>query len=457
MDKAAVADANTSDTSGIYRGRQGTTSFTPAEGVQFSGGPYYWRVDEVNTDGTLTTGAIWSFSIAAYALVEDFEAYNEIAAGQPGSNLVYNTWLDGYGTTTNGSTMGYPTGSSLETANVHSGTKAAPLIYNNATASYSEVERALPAQNWTGHGIQTLSLWFCGASTNVPGQLYVKINGVKVLYDGDAANLKKPIWQPWNITLASAGTSLQSVTKLAVGVETKGTTGTLLLDDIRLYPNARQPITPVQPDPAGLVARFAFDGNANDSAGGHNGTANGNPTYAPGKIGQAISLDGFDDVIVVGNVGITGAAPRTIAGWAKMNIATGITDWTNIFGFSATSANNLHFDIEVVGGTTATTAGYYGIHVYGWERNILPPDTEWHHLAASYDGTTVSWYGDGLLVGSAARAGLNTLGNVRIGNRQDNTAFFPGLVDEVQIFSRVLSQAEVAGLAGMTKPLDKPF
>jgi hypothetical protein len=239
LDKAAVADANTSDTTGVYRGRQGTTSYTPAEGVQFSGGPYYWRVDEVNTDGTLTAGAIWSFSITAYALVEDFESYNEIAAGQPGSNLVYNTWLDGFANpATNGSTMGYPTGSSLETANVHGGSKAVPMIYNNATASFSEVERTFAAQDWTKNGIQTLSLWFSGDPTSVPGQLYVKINGVKVLYTGSSADLKKPLLQVWNIPLASVGTSLTSVTKLAIGVETKGTTGTLLLDDIGLYPTA---------------------------------------------------------------------------------------------------------------------------------------------------------------------------------------------------------------------------
>jgi hypothetical protein len=456
LDKAAVANAAASDTTGIYRGRQSATSYIPSEGVQFSGGPYYWRIDEVNTDGTITTGGIWNFSVGGYALVEDFESYNDVPAGQAGSNLVYTTWLDGYGTTTNGSTMGYPTGSSLETTTVHGGTKAVPLIYNNSTASFSEVERTFAVQNWTSNGIQTLSLWFHGASTNVPGQLYVKINGVKVLYDGDASNLKKPVWQVWNINLASVAVNLQSVTRLAIGIETKGTSGTLLLDDIRLYALPRQLITPVQPAATGLAARFAFEGNANDSAGGHNGTPNGGPTYAAGKFGQAINLDGTNDYVVVGSVGISGAAPRTIAGWAKMNVTTGIPDWTNVFGFSATGSNNLHFDIEVVGGGT-TTAGYYGIHVYGWERNIMPPDLGWHHFAATYDGTTISWYGDGLLIGSAAHPGLNTQGDVRIGKRIDTGGFFPGLVDEVQIYSRVLSEAEVAGLAGMTLPFDKPF
>jgi len=211
---------------------------------------YYWRVDEVNNTNPRSpwVGKVWSFTTADYGVVDNFEAYNEIAAGQPGSNLVYMTWLDGFANpNTNGSTMGYPTGSSLEPARVHGGSKAVPLIYNNATASFSEVERTFASQNWTSHGALSLSLWFNGSPTNVPGQLYVKINGVKVPYDGEAVNLTRQQWQVWNIPLASVGTNLQSVTKLAIGIETKGATGTLLLDDIRLYAASRQLITPVQP------------------------------------------------------------------------------------------------------------------------------------------------------------------------------------------------------------------
>jgi hypothetical protein len=243
LDKAAVADANASDTAGVYRGRQSATSYIPPEGVQFNGGPYYWRIDEVNTDGTITQGRVWSFSVANYALVEDFEAYNDIPDGQPGSNLVYAVWNDGLANPTayGGSTIGYPVGVSMETAKVHSGRQAVPLIYDNSTALLSEAELPLAQQNWTEHGVLTLSLWFYGDPANVAGQLYVKINTVKVAYDGDRNNLKAPAWQVWNIDLASVGTNLQSVTSLAIGIEGAGATGTLLLDDIRLYRQADAP------------------------------------------------------------------------------------------------------------------------------------------------------------------------------------------------------------------------
>ncbi|UCE50290.1 MAG: LamG domain-containing protein, partial [Phycisphaerales bacterium] len=458
-DRDAVANADASDTTGIYRGRQVSTSFSPAE-VEMGGGPYYWRIDEINNDGTITTGRVWNFSVTDYILVEDFESYNDIEAGQPDSNPVYSTWKDGVDNpNVNGSTMGYfiPFEPTMESDRVHDGHQSAPMAYNNTTAPISEVTRTFAAQDWTGYGVQTLSLWFFGDVNNVPGQLYVKVNGVKVDYDGAAANLTVPAWHPWNIELAALGVNLRSVTSMVVGMEGPFARGTLLLDDIRLYPYPRELITPVQPDPNGLVAQYAFEGNLNDSIGGHHGTANGDPVYAPGKFDQAISLDGIDDYIVIGSVGISDVQPRTIAGWAKASIL-GTPAWVNVFGFTGPSGNNGHFDIELVGDSSSggSTLGWYGLHVYGWQQDILPIDFEWHHLAASYDGMTLKWYGDGMLIGTEDRV-INPPDNVHIGKREDNDNFFPGLVDDVRIYNRVLSDAELAGLAGKTEPFDKGF
>ncbi len=339
-DPSAVKNAT--KTSPEYKGTRtrGSESYTP--------GPlewettYSWRIDEVNNvkPASPWVGNVWSFTTTDHGIVDNFESYNDIAAGQPGSNLVYMTWLDGFGTTTNGSTMGYPTGASLETTNVHGGTKAAPLIYNNVTASFSEVERTFAAQNWTRNGIQTLSLWFYGNPANVAGQLYVKINGVKVTYNGDAANLKKPLWQVWNITLASVGVNLQSVTKLAVGIETKGTTGTLLLDDIELYATApvvgeqiwleaeagtiTAPLT-VRADPLASGGSYigTDDGIGDETA---NPPATGVATYnftAQGgvyKISLRVIITGGSNSFWVRIPGATNYAPGThTSGWIRFN------------------------------------------------------------------------------------------------------------------------------------------
>ena len=187
-----------------------------------------------------------------------------------------------------------------------------------------------------------------------------------------------------------------------------------------------------------------LDGDPCDSSGhGRDGTEIGGPVYVPGYDGEAIYLDGVDDYVDVEySVGISGAEPRTIAGWAKAT-TTAIVDWTNLFGFTGPSGAGGHFDIEIVGATDSTTAGYYGLHMYGDEYDIMPCDLEWHHLAATFDGAQASWYADGVQMGFATFA-INTPGNVHVGRRDDNTNYFPGTIDDVRIYDYVLNATQIA-------------
>ena len=99
---------------------------------------------------------------------------------------------------------------------------------------YSEATRtfAVP-QDWTKYGIQTLGIWFYGTAGNT-GQLYVKINGVKVPYSGNVADLAVEDWQLWDIDLTTVGVNVQSVTSLAIGIDGNAAAGTLYIDDILL-------------------------------------------------------------------------------------------------------------------------------------------------------------------------------------------------------------------------------
>ena len=63
------------------------------------------------------------------------------------------------------------------------------------------------------------------------GQLYVKVNGVKVTYPGDVTSIP---WRKWAIDLPSLGVNLQAITTLAIGIDGAGASGTLYLDDFRL-------------------------------------------------------------------------------------------------------------------------------------------------------------------------------------------------------------------------------
>ncbi|MHC4744407.1 MAG: LamG-like jellyroll fold domain-containing protein, partial [Planctomycetota bacterium] len=215
-------------------------------------------------------------------------------------------------------------------------------------------------------------------------------------------------------------------------------------------------------DPSQLVDTnlklwLEFEDNALDSSGyGNHGTEIGGPTYTAGYYDRAIQLDAIDDYVSVDyEVGVSGLAPRTITGWAKAD-STSISNWTNVFGFTGPSGAGGHFDIQIVGGTNSTTQGWFGLHMYGDEYDILPNDMEWHHFAASFDGTTAYFYGDTVLIGSAAPVdsggnpiALNTPDNVHVGKRDDNGNYFPGIVDDVRIYDKVLTLKELKIAAGL--------
>ncbi len=209
---------------------------------------YYWRVDEVNGVDTWQ-GDVWSFKTQAYRLVDDFESYNDIDPPDPESHRIFETWSDGFGTTTNGALVGneLPPYTESGQGRVHGGRQSVPVIYNNSVASLSEItvntSKLAIGRDWSKGGTQRLSLWFYGDPNNVPERMYVKVNNVKATYDG---NLTTATWQEWVIDLAALGVNLSDVTTLTIGFERAGAaggTGKVLLDDIRLYPPA--PAVPV--------------------------------------------------------------------------------------------------------------------------------------------------------------------------------------------------------------------
>ena len=199
---------------------------------------HYWKINEVNETETPSTweSAIWSFTTTDHLIVDDFESYNDLNPDDPESNRIFNVWIDGYQVPANGSLVGYDNPPFCERTIVHGGKQSIPFFYNNTGgAAYSEAELPLsPPQNWTKAGAATFVLYFHGAQDNT-GQLYVKIDSSKVVYDGDVGDIAKVEWKRWNIDLASLGVNLQNVTKLAIGIDGNGAGGTLYFDDIGLY------------------------------------------------------------------------------------------------------------------------------------------------------------------------------------------------------------------------------
>ena len=240
-DRSAVTTADRD--AAEYQGGQPGTSFALAGLVRIGGGDYYWRIDEVEANGTVHVGNVWKFTVPPYLIVDDFESYTN----EPGER-VFQIWIDGWGFSPDavfpdghpgngtGALIGYDPlmGNIMETTIVNSPGRSMPLQYDNTAApGYSETERTFaPAQNWTVEGVTTVVVHFRGDAANT-GQLYVKINGTKVPYNGDSADIASTEWIAWEIDLASVGVNLTSITTLTIGIE-GGDTGIVYVDDIRL-------------------------------------------------------------------------------------------------------------------------------------------------------------------------------------------------------------------------------
>ncbi|MEK7993433.1 MAG: hypothetical protein AAB403_06465, partial [Planctomycetota bacterium] len=165
-DKEALRRADTS--SPEYKGVRalGAGSYDP--GLLAWDSTYYWRVDEVNNVSANSPwkGPLWSFTTGNFLLVDGFESYNDIDPPDSQSHRIFDTWIDGFGTTTNGALVGNELPPYAERTIVHSGGQSMPYRYNN-NLKYSEATMTLSsaARDWTRQGVGELSLWFRGLAT----------------------------------------------------------------------------------------------------------------------------------------------------------------------------------------------------------------------------------------------------------------------------------------------------
>ncbi|MCP4451528.1 MAG: hypothetical protein GY809_08705, partial [Planctomycetes bacterium] len=438
------------------------------------GQTYYWRVDEVNEAETtpVWAGPVWNLTTVNTVVVDDFESYNNFSPDRP-----FQTWLDGFGYSADeffpveypgngtGAGIGHDIwtltsphygGSIMETGSAVNGRQSMPFYFTNTGGETSQTDRTFaPAQDWTLGGAKTLAIAVRGAlSLATTDKLYVKINDTKVMYDGD---LTVPIWKQWQIELASLGIDLSNVTTMSFGVEGSGS-GMVLLDDILLHQTA----PPIMGPPAGadqsLVAHWTLDETegltvADSSGYGNDGVLIGmtGTEWAPGHNGGALEFSGTGQHVLLGNdtsMQISGSV--TLSAWAKMNAGNadaymgigGKLKTAPYRGFSLVrhSSNVFRFWADDgagnIGGFDASSDGTY-------------TDTEWHHLVGVVDDGTSMLYVDGVIQAKTSAVNLQIAEEpAHIGRQYSglDDRYWNGLVDDVRIYYRALSEQEISGL-----------
>ena len=238
----ADAVANATKASPEYKGNKqlGDESLDP--GMLAFDTTYYWRVDEIDNTNPDSpwVGNVWSFSTGPFLLVDGFESYNDIDPPDTASDRIFDKWIDGFGTTTNGALVGNDLPPYAEQTVVHSGAQSMIYRYDNAGKTSEATLTLVWPRDFTAEGVTKLSLWVRGSSTNAADRIFVALNGTAVVYHDNPAATQIAGWNEWVIDLATFGVNLANVNTITIGFGTKGSpaaggAGQMYFDDIRLY------------------------------------------------------------------------------------------------------------------------------------------------------------------------------------------------------------------------------
>jgi len=200
----------------------------------------------------------------------------------------------------------------------------------------------------------------------------------------------------------------------------------------------------------GAVAHWKFDETsgttAMDSVGGHNGTLTNGPNWDTGTIDGGLSFDGSNDYVNVPHDDTLSLTTFSISAWIR---PTALSGWQIIVSKGNNSSWNYYLGTNgseiAIGFNNSSSWTEFQTSGAGLSTG------QWYHLAGTFDDGTgeAKIYLNGSLVhtDTTTASPPTTSDAVMIGN-SPASEYWPGMLDDVRIYDRVLGQAEIATLAG---------
>lgn len=255
-------------------------------------------------------------------------------------------------------------------------------------------------------------------------------------YDGSMLKLYKN--GILDASVAATGNIASAEGELWLGSDHYGHYLNGVLDEVRIY-NRALTDAEIQGIYDGLVAYYPFNGNSDDESGNGNTGIVVGATQVAGKVGTGYLFNGSSDKIAVSSspsVKLTSAA--TISFWINANdtIQTGIV--------SKRGPVNEYLVYYEQGKVSVL---FWGLSNIFLAANSNPVTGSWEMWTATYDGYEIRIYRNGILDASAASSGNidSADGELLLGSDLYGT-HFNGVLDEVRIYNRALSAAEVQGI-----------
>ncbi len=218
----------------------------------------------------------------------------------------------------------------------------------------------------------------------------------------------------------------------------------------------------------GLVGHWSFDNCApSDSSGrGNHGRIIGGASCVPGAMGDALSFDGVDGHVEVPNDPSQQIASNriTISAWISLDADVGVTQQRVV---NKQQTGGVSWGMEVFGngygGATGNNLAVHDSNGSTWRNCISNTNLQpgrWHHVAATDNAGDIRLYIDGNL-DKTCSGGFGIPARIDspivIGRLSESDYFhFGGRIDEVRVYDRVLSQAEVSRLASRVCQRQRP-